>query len=641
MQLSSSSIWQKQIEEFRTGVRKQLPTLRGKILDRNGEVLACDQARFILSIDYSIARLVDDRFWQNYEGDDDYTDDLKKLEKIISKCAQFEGVTFEEMRDQMIRRITNPIWNIRLDQVRRRKYPDKVFEEVIPDANERLYLASKVDIAEMHQSHKLIILHNDDEVLAAQLEFIDTDGIRIEPKAVRVYPHGSNASQLIGWVHPFFTKDMESIDEKDELQRYQHGETAGFCGVEYVCESILRGRRGKVIYNIDRELIDRTETDFGQDVHLTVDIELQRKIENMLTDRNLNDLWWDKSMAAVVIDINSADVLALVSLPNFDLEDARDNYNNLLNDPNRPLTNKAIYKHYPPGSTAKPIILVAAMEQGKITPDKEISCPAHEPEKGWPRCWYQKRFNQGHDTRWAYEGGNKAINAIKGSCNIYFSRLASRLNPNVLQKWFYNFGFGRMILQSPEFQQNGNRNFRQTSGLISSKRPSAEQIKSGQFLPINTAELRYFGIGQGNFRATPLQIANAIATIARGGIYKSPELFLTETKYTDTGNTLGIAKRTLQTVRDGMSAVINEQGGTAYIQFENSGFDSKGVSVYGKTGSTEAPANALFAGFAEDSHDRGIAIVVVVEGGQHGSSDAAPLARDIISLCIEQGYIGN
>ena len=500
-------------------------------------------------------------------------------------------------------------------------------------------MASEVYIAEMHQSHKLITLYNDDEALAAQLDFIDTDGIRIEPKAVRVYPYASNASQLIGWVRTFDAKDLNLIDDEDELQRYLHNETAGFCGVEYVCESILRGRRGKVIYNIDSELIDRTETDFGQDVSLTVDIELQRKIENMLTDRNLNDQWWNKSMAAVVIDVNSADVLALVSLPDFDLNDARKDYGKLLNNPKQPLINKAINKHYPPGSTAKPTILIVAMEEGKITADEVISCPAHMTQK--PRCWYQKRHNRGHDDRWAYEGGNKARNAIRGSCNIYFSRLAGRLNPNVLQKWFYNFGLGRTILQVPQSLQSGDRNFGQASGVISSKIPSAEQIKSERFPSINTAELRYFGIGQGNFRATPLQMANAMATIARGGIYKNPELFLAKTKYTDTGNALGIGKQTLQTVRDGMSAVINEQGGTAQRQFENSGFESKGVSVYGKTGSTEAPANALFAGFAEDDHGRSIALVVVVEGGQHGSSDAAPLARDIISLCIEQGYIGN
>ncbi len=103
---------------------------------------------------------------------------------------------------------------------------------------------------------------------------------------------------------------------------------------------------------------------------------------------------------------------------------------------------------------------------------------------------------------------------------------------------------------------------------------------------------------------------------------------------------LGISPQTLAAVYDGMSAVVNEPGGTAYKEFANSGLAQQDVKVYGKTGSTEKPDNAWFAGFAADSADRKIAIAVLVEGGQHGSSDAAPLARDIIQFCIDAGYIG-
>lgn len=614
------------------GTRKQLPTLRGRILDRNGEVLACSEAKFTLSLDYSIVRLVDDRFWLNHQTSD-YVDEIEKLDEIIYRCARFEGTSVQKMIDRLVTEITNPIWNMRLHLAWKRKYPNREFEETF--ANERMALAMKVDLAEMHQSHRIIDLNSDDEVLAAQLEFIDTEGVKIEPKSVRRYPYDAAASQLIGWVRPFDTKDLELVDAEDELQRYQYGETAGFCGVEYVCETILRGRRGKVIYNIDREPIKHTQRDLGEDVKLAIDIELQRKIGEMLTDRNL------KPTTAVIIDVNSAEILAIISLPEFDLNTARSNYGELDNNPNQPLINKAIAKHYPPGSTAKPVILIAAMEEGKITADERISCPAENPPKGWPRCWYQKTYGYGHDDQWDSEGGNKARNAIKGSCNIYFSRIADRLNPNVLQKWLYNFGFGREILYSPEFQQAVSRNFRQAAGIISSQIPTYEEQSRKLLPPIEAGELRYFGLGQGNFRATPLQIANAMATIARGGIYKSPKLFLADTKDNDVYQILAISKQTLNTVRDGMSAVVNEYGGTAYKQFENSGFSSKGVRVYGKTGSTEKPDNALFAGFAEDDSGAAIALVVVVEGGQHGSADAAPLARDIISICIQEGYLGN
>jgi cell division protein FtsI/penicillin-binding protein 2 len=89
-----------------------------------------------------------------------------------------------------------------------------------------------------------------------------------------------------------------------------------------------------------------------------------------------------------------------------------------------------------------------------------------------------------------------------------------------------------------------------------------------------------------------------------------------------------------------MSAVVNEQGGTAYREFAHSGFAGQGVTVYGKTGSTEKPDHAWFAGFAKDGAGRRLAIAVIVEGGQHGSADAAPLSRDIIQFCIDAGYIG-
>ena len=108
------------------------------------------------------------------------------------------------------------------------------------------------------------------------------------------------------------------------------------------------------------------------------------------------------------------------------------------------------------------------------------------------------------------------------------------------------------------------------------------------------------------------------------------------------GIPLGISTETMAVVYDGMRAIVNEINGTAYTEFAPvlNSFAEQDVKIYGKTGSTEAPENAWFAGFAKDSKDRSISIAVVVEGGQHGSSDAAPLARDIIQFCIEAEYIG-
>ena len=259
-----------------------------------------------------------------------------------------------------------------------------------------------------------------------------------------------------------------------------------------------------------------------------MDIELQKKIEDYLTDSatNPNSKAPD---AVVVIDVATGDILALVSLPVFDLNRVRFEYAKFANDPNKPLLNRAINKQYPPGSVIKPLILIAGLESGKITADEVISCPAQKAPAGWPNCWLFNKYSwTGHDDMWQ----NYARNAIKGSCNIYFSRLADRIEPSVLQQWLFKFGYGHKILlachQSPDPNENiENREFRQAHGVISSTGPENDVTSFEQVPPLENGERRFFGIGQGNLRVTPLQVANAMAAIARAGVYKPPRLFFT------------------------------------------------------------------------------------------------------------------
>jgi cell division protein FtsI/penicillin-binding protein 2 len=235
-----------------------------------------------------------------------------------------------------------------------------------------------------------------------------------------------------------------------------------------------------------------------------------------------------------------------------------------------------------------------------------------------------------------------ARNAIKNSCNIYFSHLADRIDPAVLQKWLFNFGYGHRILPPPSADPNNEtvRNFTQAGGIISSSRPTIPIENPEQLPPLAEGEKRYFGLGQGNLRATPLQVANAMAAIARGGLYLAPQLFIEDNMKIEQ-KSLGISQQSLDTIYDGMRAVVNEPEGTAYNAFSHHRFSGSGVTVYGKTGSTENPEHAWFAGFVKDNSGRSIALAVVVEGGKSGANVAAPLAADIISLCIDARYIGN
>jgi len=677
MQLLSDSFYRDRITKLKLqkSHTRQLKTVRGKILDRGGKVLAVDEPQFQLHIDYGLTCFMDDRVRGGKllsaadkddtgvsaaEAQKELDAGLADLNQIISKCAQFRGVEPSEIKAE-IQKINDFIWNRRTFQAWRGNFPDSEvfenykniisipdyvaisdFEKKEPNPVEQLRLVNKVDIAEMHKTWPLLELGTDDDIFAAQLEFSDIDGVQILAKAQRFYPFGSVAAQTIGWVGPATQQADRDLFADDKLSRYLDDEVCGReDGAEYVCETILRGKRGKIVYDIDRELIGETKARFGEDVSLTLDVELQQRIEEYLTDCEHNPNC-QAPTAAVVIEVASGDILALVSLPVFDLNRIRYDYADVVQDPNEPLRNRAINKQYPPGSVVKPLILIAGLESGKITADEIIPCPARKAPRGWPSCWlYNKYPWRCHDDEWL----NDARNAIKGSCNIYFSRLADRIDPPVLQQWLLAFGYGRQIRLSCPVSRASNhepRNFRQASGIISSINPESAITSFEQLSLLKRSERRYFGIGQGNLRATPLQAANAMAGIARGGLYKAPRLFMGDTDDSKFASTsLNISPETLAIVRDGMSAVVNEPGGTAYKEFSPASLAEQGVKVYGKTGSTEEPDNAWFCGFAEDSTGRSIAIAVVVEGGQHGSADAAPLARDIIQFCIEAGYIGH
>ncbi len=662
--------------ELQRGLTCRLNTLRGKMLDRKGKVLATDELRFQLNISYKLTCFADERVRRakllravkksNQDTaavlvQEEIETRLENLQQVIDKCVQF-GVERGDMED-IIKGINDRIWNLRTFLAWSRNSPSanvlekhnhevasvplseavEDFKRKFPDPNQRLLLTAQVDdIAEIRKVWPLLELKTEDDIFTAQLEFMNVDGVEVVPKSHRIYPFGAAAAQTIGWVGPVTRESDKLLFADDRLLRYLADEVCGReDGVEYVCESILRGRRGEAVYETDGRRIERTQPQFGRDVRITLDIEMQKKIEQRLTDCSLNPNC-EAPSAAVVIDVATGDILALVSVPVFDLNRVRFDYGKLVADKDKPLLNRAVNKQYPPGSVVKPLILIAAMESGKITDGEIISCSARPAPGGWPDCWiYNSTYHsQGHDDQWHSLGGNVARNAIKGSCNVYFSRLAHRLVPAVLQQWLWKFGYSRKILNSPDAViKNGNRKLRQASGQISSVPQKNTDLSFEQLPPLEDDEKKWFGIGQGNLRATPLQVANAMAVIARRGFYKHPRLFV-EDNDSQSDYMLEISPHTLNIVRDGMNAVVNEPGGTAYSEFAYAGFTSEGVKIYGKTGSTEKPENAWFAGFAEDHSGRGIAVAVLVEGGKRGSSDAAPVASDIIRFCIEAGYIG-
>lgn len=682
-------------DEFRDSIEKkrilepmQLPTVRGNIVDRDGNVLAIDSPAFNLYISYSLTRLMDDRYWKSsiasrtnedttaQDAEDEMKEDLAAsiaaLEKTLEVCSNFDDGD-RKLLEERINKTNDRIWKMReyfawlwycpasatKDKFKADRNSVSQTEAVAdlekhyPEEDGRLKLISKVNLLEMNKSYFLLELRPDSELYEAQRQLknvMELDGkkiVEIVPEAKRKYPYGSAAAQIIGWVGPAQDADKE-LFANDDYARYLKNEVSGRSGVEKVCEVLLRGRRGEVTIDFTGKRMDHKETQFGKDVRLSLDIKLQHQIESFLSDPNQNPNALT-GIAAVVLDVARGDVLAMVSVPVFDLNTVRQNYNQLLKEKNKPLWNKAMATHYPPGSTIKPILLTAALDEKLTWPGEVISCPSEMAPTGWPNCPIYLKSHVGHDIRRNEGIPNTARNAIRYSCNVFFSHLANRFDPKVFQQRLFSFGYGHKILPGPfgtrqsatELEKGMDRFLPESTGYISST-VSRGIISTVNDLPqLRKTDLKQFGVGQGNFTATVLQVANATAVIARGGIYKDPRLFLNDADPTqDDQFDLGLSANTLATVRDGMRAVITETYGTGQPAFIDSDLDSRDVKVFGKSGSTQGNPNAWFMCFAEDKAGRAISLALVVEKGESGGEDAAPLVRRILEICNEAGYIG-
>lgn len=647
-----------EISDMRILPAEQRPTIRGKILDRRERPVALDEPAFFLQISYELTRYRDKR-WQ--EGNilrairkdkprsdvetelaETWKTPFAQLDEAIKLAYGLADVSEQDIVDE-IDQINDRMWEMARRIWWRRRNREKSWDDYFAACDsigpEKVVT---IDLYEMHKSYPLIELKTEEDLLRAQRVLTHLDGLKIEPQTKRSYPYGTAASQLIGWVGPVNQKDMGQF-ENDEYMRYLTGEMLGKFGIERIYEPILRGRRGEVIYDREGNLLEKKEPEYGRNVQLTIDIELQDKIEKLLAAPGQPH--GDKPCAAVVLEAGRNDILAIASTPTFDLNRIRqyDYYKQIFEDPNHPMLNKALERNYPPGSTVKPLILIAGMQEHKIGARDVISCPSTPPPKGWPRCILQRDYHIGHDDQFVAEGGNIARNAIRGSCNVFFTRLANRLDGDDLQKWLFTFGYGQDILPTPAIDNVSlNGTFQQAHGNLVFG-VQANPVTSAADLPeIPEYEKKWWGMGQGNVRATVLQVANALSAIARDGVYKAPRLIFDEQdplndKYR---RKIPISSSTLSVVRDGMHAVIYEPHGTAQRVFKDSDLLNRGMTLYGKTGSTQAPEHAWFECFAQDHSGRTIVLVVLVEGGERGAGEATPLGEKILRLCNEEGYIG-
>jgi penicillin-binding protein 2 len=466
-------------------------------------------------------------------------------------------------------------------------------------------------------------------------------GVDIRTRLARHYPQGETAVHAVGYVGTLSESDLQRVDREE----YAGVSTIGKIGVEGTFEDALRGRNGsrQIMVNAQGRSVDRETVldeplrtiaaNPGADLYLTLDLEVQRVAEQAVQGQRA---------AIIALDPRNGEVIALVSRPGFDPNSfarglTRAEFAALNEDPDRPLFNRALRGTYPPGSTIKPVVALAGLEHGLVTPTTTRACPG----------WYSLPGSSHRFRDWKRSGhGSVAlIEAVAQSCDIYFYALAAQLGVERLHEFLGRFGLG-----GPTGLDVGG----EKSGLLPStawKRSAFKRAAQQVWFPGETV---IFGIGQGYMTSTPMQLAQMTSVLAMRGASHRPRL-VRALRDPVTRVETPVPPAPLPTVRlrdpadwdvavQGMVAVM--QGGTASRAAAGAEY-----SIAGKTGTAQVFSiaqnarydesaiserlrdHAWFIAFAPVEAPR-IAVVVLVENGRSGSGTAAPIARSVMDAYL-------
>ena len=460
---------------------------------------------------------------------------------------------------------------------------------------------------------------------------VNLPGILVEVKPIRAYPYGEMAAHLFGYLGEVSEQELR----QSGFTGYRSGEMVGKTALESMFEDRLRGAAGQKRIEVNvkgRELRQVTTRNPlpGQRLYLTIDATLQQAAETALADN---------AGAVVVLDVNNGEVLAFVSKPTFDPAwFARginsDEWRGLINNPRHPMTNKVLRGQYPPGSTFKMAVALAALEAGTATPSTKVQCNgSFKLSSSYEyRCWKKR----GH-------GSVDLHKAIKESCDVWFYTVGLETGIDRIASAAQRLGLGK---------QTGFPFGKERAGLIPSRAWKKKRFGTSWY----NGETVISAIGQGFVLTTPLQLASMAAALANGGIVWQPQIvqkvvglegdtdwILKPEKLTETA----WSKESLRAVQGAMESVVNDVGGTAWRS------RLKKVRFAGKTGTAQVVKrmsdeeeekadkddvipyqyrdHALFVSYAPVDNPQ-IAVAVVVEHGGHGSSAAAPIAKAIYEV---------
>jgi penicillin-binding protein 2 len=551
-----------------------LPPNRGLVLDRNGEVLARNYLAYTLEI---------------------FPAQVRDLEATIAELSAFVDI---QPRDRArFRKLLQETRNAESLPIRTRLTDEEVAR-----------------------------------IAANRWRFI---GVDIKARLFRQYPYGETASHVLGYIGRITTDDLEQLEEMDVAANYRGTDYIGRAGIEASYQQELHGVTGVERVEIDAagrgiRSLSRTPAQSGNNIGLTLDIRLQEVAERAFGERR---------GALVAIEPATGGVLAFVSKPGYDpnlFVDGIDpqGWEALMNSPDRPLNNRALAGLYPPGSTFKPFMALAALELGKRTPQSTISDPGYF-------VFGDRRFRD------SKRGGHGTVDLHKSivvSSDVYYYMLANDLGIDAIASFMKRFGFGARtgidlegeaagVLPSPEWKR------------ARFSRPELQKWYAGETISI--------GIGQGYNAYTPLQLTQALATLANNGAMFRPRLVshvddprTGARRYLEPQLTrqLQLKPEHVAFVKKAMAGVTLE--GTARWAFAGAQYTSGG-----KTGTAQVVAmkagekyeedkvaerlrdHSLYIAFAPLEGPK-IALAVLVENGGFGARTAAPIARTVLDYFL-------
>jgi penicillin-binding protein 2 len=717
--------------------RTFLPSIRGRILDRNGEVLAVDRASWDVQVEYAMIagrwaaekarrearRELGPTRWAEMRRDERNAAAMERLpawneraERYYEELCAAGGFDraelerrFDEIRSRVAPRVEAYRARLRAAEIAKARAAGK------DPPPEDVLVGEDETISEQEEPHTVLADVDDATAFRFQaISEVEPDTIVVVPATRRVRPWDSVdlsvdrsnlpgplrsdrplalrlvgvADHLLGTTRTrVFSEDLkrrpfldDATGEVADLGGYRADrDLVGARGLERTLEDRLRGLRGVVERNLETGEATRREPVPGQDVRLTIDIKLQSWVQAALEPalglakiQQWQRGWtvdgepkpgplpvgWELNGAAVVVDVATGDILAMVSTPTLAEAATFEGRRRQIEGAD---VNKPVEGIYPPGSIVKPLIYVGGVASGVFAGDSVVECKGHffENVTTSARCWIWRP----EEGRSGVHGPLAVEEAIARSCNIYFYTVAARLGLERVVDWYRAFGVGRPLEVGLAVARDGANGAIVLEGEAGGSLPDAEAIKALRASGDRAAPV-FLGIGQGPVAWSPMHAAHAYATLARGGRVVRPSLLLDRPERGLASSALGLDAQAVRKAIEGLRQAVEEPFGTGHHVTLDSGEQQPiskvpGVRFWAKSGTAQAPPlrldndndgtlettirtdHAWFVGLAGNSDD-GVpryAIAVLVEYGGSGGKTAGPIAAEIVRGLVREGYL--